>query len=298
MASSSLSFLLALALLGGAFAQSFTCANSDNSTVCTALSTFYTATGGASWTTKTGWGTGTSYCTPWYGLTCTSGNIVKMDFSTSSNNLVGTLPDIWNSLSSSLTRFQASSTQLTGTLPPTFFNLKATYFIGGSGLTGTVPYIWTVTTASLAPIYGGNYLPSSLVVDFSSLTSGSGSSSSFDPTALQASIAALNATLQSSSPFNSSQLQASLAALNNTQLTLAATAAGQNSSLGTQQTQLNALVASNAAMNTTNLALIATNTALNATTATLQAQYTQLASLVTALQVNLTAARAAISAAG
>jgi len=276
MASSSLSFLLALALLGGAFAQSFTCANSDNSTVCTALSTFYTATGGASWTTKTGWGTGTSYCTPWYGLTCTSGNIVKMDFSTSSNNLVGTLPDIWNSLSSSLTRFQASSTQLTGTLPPTFFNLKATYFIGGSGLTGTVPYIWTVTTASLAPIYGGNYLPSSLVVDFSSLTSGSGSSSSFEPTALQA----------------------SLAALNNTQLTLAATAAGQNSSLGTQQTQLNALVASNAAMNTTNLALIATNTALNATTATLQAQYTQLASLVTALQVNLTAARAAISAAG
>lgn len=291
MASSSLSFLLALALLGGAFAQSFTCGNADNQTVCNALSAFYTATGGASWTTRTGWGGGTSYCTPWYGLTCVSNLVTKFSFS-SNNNLVGTLPDIFDSFSSSLTSFQVGANQLSGTLPPSFFNLHSQITIGGSGLSpGALPYKFVQTLASVGQVYSGSYFPPAATIDFSSFGSGSGGSST---------------------PFDPTSLLASLAALNNTQLALAATAAGQNSSVGTQQTQLNALIASNAAMNTTNSALSAsnaamnttisalsiTNAALNATTATLQAQYTQLASLVTALQVNLTAARAAISAAG
>jgi len=246
MASSSLSFLLSLVLLGGASAQtSFTCANSDNSAVCTALSTIYTATGGASWTNKTGWGTGTSYCTPWFGLTCTSGNIVKMTFGSYfvTNNLVGTLPDIWDKFTSLTLLSIGANAQLTGSLPSTLFGLvpPPSVYLTNSGLSGPVPLSYLSNLASVSLVYGGSSFTPSFGPITVSASSSSSSSSSFDPTSLLA----------------------SLAALNNTQLALAATAAGQNSSVGTQQTQLNALIASNAAMNTTNSALSASNAAMN-----------------------------------
>ena len=40
----------------------------------TALTDLYAATGGASWTTKTNWGTGDPCTNSWYGITCNTGS--------------------------------------------------------------------------------------------------------------------------------------------------------------------------------------------------------------------------------
>jgi hypothetical protein len=114
MASYLRSALLALALLGSASAV-FTCADSDNQTVCSALSTFFTATGGTSWTTNTDWGGVASYCTPWFGLTCTNGVVTALALN--GNNLAGTVPDVFGSLTA-LTSLDLSINALYGTLPP------------------------------------------------------------------------------------------------------------------------------------------------------------------------------------
>ena len=129
------SALLALALVGSASAD-FTCAGSDNQTVCNALSAIYTATGGASWTTNTGWGGGSSYCTPWAGLTCSSGVVTAMNLA--SQNLVGTVPDVFTSMTA-LANLDLSNNALTGTLQPSAIALCSTSgvsctFAGNSGL--------------------------------------------------------------------------------------------------------------------------------------------------------------------
>jgi hypothetical protein len=49
--------LLTSSLLFGSASATFTCAGSDDQTVCNALSAIYTATGGASWTSNLDWGT-------------------------------------------------------------------------------------------------------------------------------------------------------------------------------------------------------------------------------------------------
>jgi Leucine-rich repeat (LRR) protein len=105
--------LLALALLGSASA-SFTCADSDNKTVCNALSNFFTATGGASWTTNTGWGGGSSYCTPWAGLTCSRGVVTALALNGS--NLTGTVPDVFGNLTE-LQYLDLSDNAFSGTIP-------------------------------------------------------------------------------------------------------------------------------------------------------------------------------------
>jgi hypothetical protein len=57
-----------LAALVAAASGAFTCASSDNATICGILSTLYTATNGPAWLNKNNWalaaaGTATSYCT-------------------------------------------------------------------------------------------------------------------------------------------------------------------------------------------------------------------------------------------
>jgi hypothetical protein len=61
---------------------SFTCAATNNATVCSALGDLYYATNGASWNYKTGWSTArngipTDYCT-FYGATCSSGILQQL----------------------------------------------------------------------------------------------------------------------------------------------------------------------------------------------------------------------------
>ena len=124
--SSSLLSLFALLLLSRTASAQFACGTNDNATVCTALSSFYSSLGGASWTNSSGWGTDTSYCTPWVGLTCSNGSIIAISFNTGTgNNLVGTLPDVFNAFSSTLQSFQVRSSSVTGALPPSFFNLHS-----------------------------------------------------------------------------------------------------------------------------------------------------------------------------
>ena len=59
-----------------------TCGVNTDATVCRALGDLYNATGGASWTIRTGWsaaaaGTPTDYCT-FSGITCSNGILQQL----------------------------------------------------------------------------------------------------------------------------------------------------------------------------------------------------------------------------
>ena|SRR3990167_339947 len=59
-----------------------------------ALEEFYTATNGATWINKSGWGDGDPCSPTWYGITCVASNVVGIEFPLSGGNgLSGTLPD-------------------------------------------------------------------------------------------------------------------------------------------------------------------------------------------------------------
>ena len=51
-----------------------------------ALSLFYVATGGSSWTTKTNWMNGDPCSNSWFGVTCSGSNVVSL--SLANNNLI------------------------------------------------------------------------------------------------------------------------------------------------------------------------------------------------------------------
>ncbi len=53
---------------------------------CDALKSIYDSTGGAAWTTQTGWGVSTTPCS-WYGVTCSGGHVTGLNLS--SNTLTG-----------------------------------------------------------------------------------------------------------------------------------------------------------------------------------------------------------------
>lgn len=217
--------LLTSSLLFGSASATFTCAGSDNQTVCNALSAFYTATGGASWTMNpqppgfifpysphsdnwiyqnwgnpTDWGGGTSYCTPWFGLKCDITNSIIITVFLPGNNLVGTIPDIWANMPS-LTWLDLSVNQLVGPLPPSFVSLAAppNYAFrvqSNPGLNGT-----------LSRTLISNCMDSSvLIATTSCFFSNTGlvmppainwGASSFDPTTLLASISALTTQITS-----------------------------------------------------------------------------------------------------
>jgi len=65
-----------------ATATSFNCSSSNSPMICSALSDFYSATGGTSWSTSTGWssaasGIATDYCT-FYGVGCYGGALTSL----------------------------------------------------------------------------------------------------------------------------------------------------------------------------------------------------------------------------
>jgi len=101
---------------------------------CNYLVSLYNATGGANWTTKTGWLANNTPCS-WYGITCANGHVTSI--SIGPNNIVGTLQSNLTSLTAIQT-FDIHQNNLTGTiplLPSTLTLLDLSY----NNLSGTIP---------------------------------------------------------------------------------------------------------------------------------------------------------------
>ncbi|CUG93979.1 GP46-like surface antigen, putative [Bodo saltans] len=84
------------------------------------LMDFFNATGGPTWTIRSGWGASlASPCTTssWYGVTCVDGNITSLDLS--GNNLKGTLPPSLGNLSQ-LQFLNLYINRISGTLPASY----------------------------------------------------------------------------------------------------------------------------------------------------------------------------------
>lgn len=128
---------------------------------CEALVAFYTATGGDTWYTKTGWLQTTTPCT-WYGVTCEAGRVTKL--SLLSNHLSGALPPqigvltalkglyLWDNAVNALPAEIGNLTALTWldlesnalvSLPPQIGNLDALeyLFVDYNALTAVPPEI-------------------------------------------------------------------------------------------------------------------------------------------------------------
>ena len=81
---------------GRAYGSSYSCTSEY-----TALSALYASTGGnASWTSKKNWMAGDACTNSWFGVTCSSGEVVSLDCT--SNSLIGSLPSELGHLTSML----------------------------------------------------------------------------------------------------------------------------------------------------------------------------------------------------
>lgn len=80
-----------------------------------ALAAFYYATGGEQWITQSNWLTISSVC-DWHGIYCDSFGKMVREVDQSGNNLVGTIPDSLNMLST-LLALTVTQNKLVGTLP-------------------------------------------------------------------------------------------------------------------------------------------------------------------------------------
>src|SRR6185295_2788862 len=91
-----------------------------------ALVALYNATGGAQWTSNTGWnGAAGSEC-DWYGVHCDETDSTVLQIDLSNNHLVGTLPSL--AAFTNLQRLVVSANSLSGNLPA-LSALKALQFI-------------------------------------------------------------------------------------------------------------------------------------------------------------------------
>ncbi|HEY3405545.1 MAG TPA: hypothetical protein VGK59_19315, partial [Ohtaekwangia sp.] len=135
-----------------------------------ALKTFYDSLGGAGWTTKTNWPTGTwprhKYNTEfnnWFGLTVVNGDVTRINYS--ANNLIGKIPSAVSQLKrvnyfrfytnpgvtgkmpaglftmTDLTFLMIARTSINGNLPSQISNLTNLTWLGlyGNDLSGTLP---------------------------------------------------------------------------------------------------------------------------------------------------------------
>jgi hypothetical protein len=108
-----------------------------NRDVC-ALKTFFTATGGCSWTNKKGWLADSNVCN-WYGVSCDANGSVNR-VSLYNNKLTGSLPTEVGELVG-LTALELGTNQLSGMVPNQIGQLKSlkTLLLDNNNLTGTVP---------------------------------------------------------------------------------------------------------------------------------------------------------------
>jgi Ran GTPase-activating protein (RanGAP) involved in mRNA processing and transport len=103
-----------------------------------ALVALYNSTDGANWKTKTGWlGAAGTEC-DWYGVTCSSGSVSRIDLS--DNSLSGSIPAELGNLTN-LTYLNLSTNSLTGSIPAELGNLSKliTLYLGNNSLSGSIP---------------------------------------------------------------------------------------------------------------------------------------------------------------
>lgn len=137
----------------------------------TAMVAFYNATGGAAWTTKTGWqagaaGTNCNVCS-WYGVQCNELNRVSA-INLSSNNVVTTSLPISMANLVYLTDLRLYNNNISGAFP-TFlgsFAFLNTIDFGNNNLTGNIPsYLGSITTLKNLYLDGNSlsgFLPATL----------------------------------------------------------------------------------------------------------------------------------------
>jgi Leucine-rich repeat (LRR) protein len=103
-----------------------------------ALIALYNSTGGANWTTNTGWLGDVGTECDWYGVTCGGSGIDNLNLSR--NNLVGTIPAELGSLSN-LTTLNLWDNQLSGSIPSELGNLTnlTQLVLGSNSLSGSIP---------------------------------------------------------------------------------------------------------------------------------------------------------------
>jgi hypothetical protein len=105
------------------------------------LMDLYRATSGAEWINNSGWGTMSPCNTDWYGVTCSGGDIVSM--SLTYNNLGGTLPSSWGSMSG-LQDLRLYHNKISGSLPESWSNMSSllSLIMYANNLGGTLPSSW------------------------------------------------------------------------------------------------------------------------------------------------------------
>ena len=113
---------------GSGNCRPFSCAISNNATMCGAFGDIWYGTGGTSWTSYTGWSSAasasaTDYCT-FFGITSCSG-VNPVSIVLSSNGLSGVLPGSLGLLTT-LTSLDVSSNLLNGSIPDVFANMPLT----------------------------------------------------------------------------------------------------------------------------------------------------------------------------
>ncbi len=110
---------------------------------CTALIDLFTQTNGPTWSDQTNWDKPTPCSTPWFGITCTTGNVTAIDLR--GNNLAGTLPDTINALTF-LRSLNLNASQLSGTIPilTGLTNLQYLH-LSNNQLIGTIPSLSGLT---------------------------------------------------------------------------------------------------------------------------------------------------------
>ena len=232
--------LLTSSLLFGSASATFTCAGSDNQTVCNALSAIYTATGGASWSSGN-WGGGTSYCTPWFGLTCDTTNSIIISMNLNTNNLVGTIPNIWANMPS-LTSLDLSGNSLVGPLPPSFDSLAGPPNYSTIHVHNNVGLNGTISRTLISNCMDGSFLTASCYFFYTGLVMPppiTWNASSFDPTTLLASISALTTQITSLAS-NASMASTQITSINNTFATNIATLSNQVTGLASNASMASA----------------------------------------------------------
>jgi len=114
-------------------------AGTDDPTQRAALMALYFATGGPSWTDRTGWLTAASYCS-WHGVTCAFGTTEIVAVELASNALTGYLPAAVADLTH-LQTLNLSSNSLTGPIPASLGSLTklGTLWLFSNQLSGQIP---------------------------------------------------------------------------------------------------------------------------------------------------------------
>uniref|UniRef100_A0A6B2LP29 Leucine-rich repeat-containing N-terminal plant-type domain-containing protein n=1 Tax=Arcella intermedia TaxID=1963864 RepID=A0A6B2LP29_9EUKA len=104
-----------------------------------ALSSFYTASTGTSWSNSDGWLSGDPCSTGWFGVTCNNNLVVSLDLK--NNNLVGSISESIGNLTG-LKILKLRDNHLAGTIPwEAVVKLQGLeiFWLNNNQLSGTIP---------------------------------------------------------------------------------------------------------------------------------------------------------------